>query len=94
MRIVYVMPRSSSQPRVSWTRTSPASRARACRSISKAMARSTERNEFMFLTSIRVPKASVPTGRSETLASTRIWPSSIAASVAPMARSRRRSSSA
>ena len=34
----------------------------------------------MFLTSTRVPNASLPTGRSETLASTRIWPLSMAAS--------------
>ena len=38
------------------------------------MARSTERNEFMFLTSTRVPNASVPRSRSDTFASTRIWP--------------------
>ena len=58
------------------------------------MARSTLRNEFMFLTSTRVPKASVPTGRSDTFASTRIWPFSIAASEAPMVTSSSRSSSA
>ena len=48
----------------------------------------------MFLTSTRVPKASVPRGRSETLASTRIWPRSMSASLAPMARSSIWSSSA
>ena len=41
---------------------SPASSAAAWRSISNAIARSTERNEFMFLTSTRVPNASVPRG--------------------------------
>ena len=34
----------------------------------------------MFLTSTRVPNGSVPRGRSETFASTRIWPFSISAS--------------
>ena len=34
----------------------------------------------MFLTSTRVPNASVPRGRSETFASTRIWPRSMSAS--------------
>ena len=48
----------------------------------------------MFLTSARVPNAASPTGRIETFASTRIWPCSISASDAPIARSRRRSSSA
>ena len=94
MRIRYVTPRSSSQPRVSWISGSPARRARVWRSISNAIARSTERNEFMFLTSTRVPNASVPTGRSETFASTRIWPFSSAASDAPIVTSSSRSSSA
>ena len=48
----------------------------------------------MFLTSIRVPNGSVPRGRSETFASTRIWPFSISASDTSIARSRSRSSSA
>ena len=34
----------------------------------------------MFLTSTRVPNGSVPRGRSETFASTRIWPRSMSAS--------------
>ena len=38
----------------------------------------------MFLTSTRVPNGSVPRGRSETLASTRIWPRSMSASEAPI----------
>ena len=38
----------------------------------------------MFLTSTRVPNASVPRGRSETFASTRIWPRSMSASLAPI----------
>ena len=37
----------------------------------------------MFLTSTRVPNGSVPRGRSETLASTRIWPRSMSASRRP-----------
>ncbi len=48
----------------------------------------------MFLTSTRVPNASVPRGRSETFASTRIWPRSMSASDAPIARSSSWSSSA
>ena len=58
------------------------------------MARSTARSEFMFLTSIRVPNGSLPRGRRETFASTRIWPFSISASDTSMVRSRSRSSSA
>ena len=41
----------------------------------------------MFLTSTRVPNASVPRSRSDTLASTRIWPRSMSASEAPIVRS-------
>ena len=48
-----------------------------CRSISNAIARSSERTEFMFLISTFVPNASVPAGRSETFASQRSDPSSI-----------------
>src|SRR5450759_2360500 len=51
------------------------------------MARSTARNEFMFLTSVRIPNGSVPRRRSETFASTRIWPFSISASETSMTRS-------
>ena len=93
-RIRYVAPRSSDQPRVSWTSGSPASSAAAWRSISKAIARSTARNEFMFLTSTRVPNASAPRTRSDTLASTRIWPRSMSASDAPIERISSCSSSA
>ena len=92
--MTYVAPFASSQPRVSWRSGSPASRAAAWRSISKAIARSTARIEFMFLTSTRVPKGSVPHGRSDTFASTRICPFSISASETPIVRSRSRSSSA
>ena len=48
----------------------------------------------MFFTSVRIPKGSVPRRRSETFASTRIWPFSISASETSIARSRSRSSSA
>ena len=48
----------------------------------------------MFLTSTRVPNGSVPRGRSETFASTRIWPRSMSASEAPIERSSSWSSSA
>ena len=90
----YVAWRPSSQPRVSIVSDSPASSALACRSISNAIARSTERKEFMFLTSTRVPNSVAPRGRSDTFASTRIWPFSISASEAPIARMSRCSSSA
>ena len=46
----------------------------------------------MFLTSTLVPSSSVPTGRIDTLASTRIEPSSIFTSETPMAWSTPRSS--
>ncbi len=48
----------------------------------------------MFLTSTRVPNGSVPRGRSDTFASTRICPCSMSASDAPIARSSSCSSSA
>ena len=38
----------------------------------------------MFLTSTRVPNGSVPRGRSDTFASTRIWPRSMSASLTPI----------
>ena len=46
----------------------------------------------MFLTSTLVPSSDVPTGRTDTLASTRIEPSSIFTSDTPMACSTARSS--
>ena len=55
------------------------------RAASYSIARPSERSEFRFLISQRVPKASVPAGRTETLASTRMDPSSIRPSEAPVA---------
>ena len=49
------------------------------------MARPNERSELMFLTSQRVPSCWLPSGRTDTLQSTRIDPSSIFPSEAPMA---------
>ena len=49
------------------------------------MARTSERSELRFLISQRVPNADDPTGRTETLASTRMEPSSMRPSDAPVA---------
>jgi hypothetical protein len=51
-----------------------------------------DRIELRFLISQRVPSVSVPAGRIETFASTRIDPSSILASLASVARRMARSS--
>ena len=56
------------------------------------MARPSERTELRFLISQRVPSASLPAGRIDTLASTRIEPSSILASLTPVATRMARSS--
>ena len=56
------------------------------------MARPMDRSELMFLTSHRVPSSVVPSRRTETLQSTRIDPSSIFPSEAPMATRMARSS--
>ena len=85
-------PASSSQCRVCWTTRSPASRSAIWRSASKSMARPSERTELRFLISHRVPKGSSEERRTETLASTRIEPSSILPSDAPEATSTARSS--
>ena len=79
----------------------PASSNPACREISYWMARCTERREFTFLVSVRVPsgtascrgsRGSVPTrARRERLASQRSDPCSIRASLTPRARIRSRS---
>ena len=58
------------------------------------MARPSERSELRFLISQRVPNASVPTGRTETLASMRMEPSSMRPSEAPVATRIPRSSEA
>ena len=51
-----------------------------------------ERTELMFFSSQRVRSSSEPVGRTETLASTRIEPSSILASLTSMARRMSRNS--
>ena len=56
------------------------------------MARCTERIEFMFFVSVRVPSSVVPVRRTDTLASTRIEPSSIFTSETPSASNVARSS--
>ena len=62
------------------------------RRASYSMALPRDRNELMFLTSQRVPNSAWPTGRTDTLQSTRIDPSSIFPSEAPMATRIERSS--
>ena len=56
------------------------------------MARPSERSELRFLISQRVPNTPLPSGRTDTLASTRIEPSSILASLTPVASRMARSS--
>ena len=63
--------------RVSWTTLPPDSITATWRAISWSIARATLRNEFRFLISARVPKASFPRRRTETLASQRSEPSSM-----------------
>ncbi len=45
----------------------------------------------MFLSSVRVPSSSLPAGRTLTLASQRIWPSSMLHSLTPSSTTRLRS---
>ena len=84
-------PDASSQWRVSWRTRSPLSRRSIWRSASCSMARPSERSELRFLISQRVPHGS-PARWTETLASTRIEPSSILASLTSVARRIARSS--
>ncbi len=84
-------PSVSSQWRVSWRTVSPPEIRSTWRSASYSIARPTERTELTFLISHRVPNGS-PGRRTDTLASTRIDPSSILASEAPTARRMARSS--
>ena len=86
------MPVFSWKCRVSWTTRAPASSSAACRSISNRTARSTERSEFTFLVSVRVPHSAAPRGASEVFTSQRSDPSSIRTSDTSSARSRSRSS--
>ena len=57
------------------------------RAISAAMPRSRKRNEFMFLSSVFVPRVASPTGRIDTFASTLSEPSSMFTSDTPIRRS-------
>ena len=77
-------PSFSFQWRVSCRTTSPSPRSSICRRASYSIARPSERTELRFLISQRVPSGS-PGRRTDTLASTRIEPSSILASEASMA---------
>ena len=86
-------PLSSSQWRVSCTTLSPACVSVHWRSASYSIARNSDRNEFRFLISARVPNADDPGGRTDTLASIRSDPSSIFTSDTPTASSVARSSS-
>jgi hypothetical protein len=56
------------------------------------MARPSDRSEFRFFTSQRVPSSAEPSRRTDTLASTRRLPSSMRASDTPVASSTARSS--
>ena len=64
------------------------------RSISWSMARTSDRSEFRFFTSHRVPNSAAPRVRTDTLASTRIEPSSMRPSDAPAATKMPRNSAA
>lgn len=87
-----VEPSSSWKCRVSCTIVPPEFSTAAWRWISKRAARSTERSELTFFVSERVPKVSVPWGRSDRLTSQRIWPISMRASETPSALMSSRSS--
>ena len=86
-----VVPSVSRNERVSWTIFPPPATTSVWRAISKTSARSTLRNELMFLISTFVPSFVAPTGRIETLASQRSDPFSMSHSETPAKRSRRRS---
>ena len=87
-----VRPVSSWKCRVSCFTFPPSSRISAWRTISPRTARSTERSEFTFFVSLRVPKVVAPIARSETLASQRSEPCSIFTSETPSERRMSRSS--
>ena len=74
------------------TTRSPASSSSIWRRASYSMARPSERSELRFLISHRVPSSASPAGRTDTLASTRIDPSSIFPSDTPVATRMARSS--
>ena len=80
-----VRPATSSQCRVSCRTDSPDASRSAWRWASYSMARPSERSELRFLISQRVPRSSVPSRRTDTLASTRSEPSSIFPSLTPVA---------
>ena len=84
-------PSASFQWRVSWRIASPASSTSIWRRASYSMARPSERSELRFLISQRVPNGS-PGRWTDTLASTRIEPSSIFPSETPVATRMARSS--
>ena len=79
-----VLPWASLQVRVSWMITPPLESTASWRMISWSIARRTKRNELMFLSSVRVPNFSCPTGLIETFASQRNEPSSRFPSFTPM----------
>ena len=87
-----VTPLSSWKCRVSWITRPPESSTSACRATSERTARSTERSEFTFFVSVRVPSTSEPRGDSDVFTSARSEPSSIRTSETPSERSRSRSS--
>ena len=78
-----VCPLSAFQRRVSCTTTPPDSIIATWRAISWSMAFATFLNEFKFLISARVPRASVPRLRTDTFASQRSDPSSMLQSETP-----------
>ena len=85
-------PLTGSKCSVSCTTCSPASTSAVWRAISALMPCITNRNEFMFLSSVLVPSSVAPFGRMETLASQRSEPSSMFTSLTPSWRSVSRSS--
>ncbi len=68
---------SSWKCRVSWITRRPSSSTSAWRATSERTARSTERSEFTFLVSVRVPHSSDPMSAIDVFTSQRIEPSSI-----------------
>ena len=79
-------PVSGSKCSVSCTTRPPSSRMAIWRAISASMPRSRKRKLFMFLSSVLVPSSVAPAGRTLTLASARMEPSSMLQSLTPSRR--------
>jgi hypothetical protein len=77
-------PVATSKWSVSCSTSPPSRRIPSWRSISASIPRSRKRNEFMFFSSVFVPRVASPAGRIDTFASTRSEPSSMFTSETPV----------